>query len=227
MKRVFFLAATVAAATAMPALADVKGGIEAWQRGDYAAAVKLWQPDADRGDPDAEFNLGQAYKLGKGVPVDMAKAQGWYKKAADQGHEQALANYGLILFQSGKRADALPFLTKAADRGEPRAQYVVGTALFNGDFGNKDWPRAYAYMSSAAASGLPQATASLTEMDKYIAEPDRKKGVQIAQGLGKPAPVASSLAAAQSIQTAGPTRPGIEQSALPAVAACSGRRYAS
>ena len=209
MKRALLLAAASAAMIVSPAVADVRAGIEAWQRGDYAAAVKQWEPDAKAGDPDAEFNLGQAYKLGKGVPVDLGKAQIWYKKAADQGHQQALANYGLILFQSGKRTEALPWLTKAADRGEPRAQYVVGTALFNGDFGAKDWPRAYAYMTAAAAAGLPQAATSLGQMDSYVPEADRQKGLQIAQTLGKPTAVVSSLAAARAANTAGPGRAAI------------------
>ena len=42
-------------------------GVDAWTRGDFPAAVKEWQAGAARGDADAQFNLGQAYKLGKGV----------------------------------------------------------------------------------------------------------------------------------------------------------------
>src|SRR5690242_11251214 len=39
--------------------AAVKAGVEAWQKGNYGQAVGLWQPLADKGDPDAQFNLGQ------------------------------------------------------------------------------------------------------------------------------------------------------------------------
>ncbi|MBV9842053.1 MAG: SEL1-like repeat protein [Sphingomonadaceae bacterium] len=219
MKRTMFLAAAAAAGLAAPAIADVKQGIEAWQRGDYAAAVKEWQPAATAGDADAEFNLGQAYKLGKGVPADVAKAQGWYKKAAEQGHVQATAQYGLILFQNGDRAAAMPWLRKAADKGDPRAQYVVGTALFNGDFGPKDWPHAYAYMTRASAAGLPQAGNSLQQMDQYLSADDKQKGLALAQTMAQPTPVVGSLAQAQAIQKAGPalpgTTPGIQAFSLP------------
>ena len=53
------------------AFADVKAGVDAWARGDYPAAVRQWQGPADKGDADAQFNLGQAYKLGRGVPTDL------------------------------------------------------------------------------------------------------------------------------------------------------------
>ena len=36
----------------------VKAGIDAWQRGDDAAAVAIWRPLANKGDADALFNLG-------------------------------------------------------------------------------------------------------------------------------------------------------------------------
>src|SRR5881398_2138414 len=97
-------ASTLAAATAVAALAmtpyaaraDVKAGFDAWQRGDFAAAVAEWRPLADRGDADAQYNLGQAYKMGRGVPSDLRIAQTWYEKAAQQGHPQAAANLGLM-----------------------------------------------------------------------------------------------------------------------------------
>ena len=95
---------TIVAAQTVSA-GDVKLGVDAWARGDYTAAVDKWRPSALAGDPDAQFNLGQAYKLGRGVPVDPALAESWFRKAALQGHEQAETNYGIALFEaSGGRA---------------------------------------------------------------------------------------------------------------------------
>ena len=170
---------------AQPALADVKAGVDAWQQGDYGKAVAEWQPLAQAGDPDAQFNMGQAYKLGRGVKANMATALDWYRKAAAQGHDRAEDNLGLLMFQQGDRAGALPHLQRSAARGEPRAQYIVGTALFNGDLAPKDWPRAYALMSRASGAGLAQATASLKEMDKYIPADQRQQGLAIAQEMNR------------------------------------------
>lgn len=186
MKRIWgVLAAGTVLSIAQPALADVKAGVDAWQQGDYAKAVTLWQPLAQTGDPDAQFNMGQAYKLGRGVKTDPAAAIGWYRKAARQGHSRAEDNLGLLLFQQGDRAGALPFLQHAADRGEPRAQYIVGTALFNGDLMTKNWVRAYALMTRASESGLAQVTTSLSQMDKFIPQDQRTQGIAMARSIGQ------------------------------------------
>jgi uncharacterized protein len=165
------------------ARADVKTGVDAWSRGDYPSAIKEWRPLAINGDADAQFNLGQAYKLGRGVPVDFKLAESWYRKAADQSHFQAEDNLGLILFQNGDRPKAMPYIEKSANRGEPRAQYVLATALFNGDLAKKNWVRAYALMTRASASGLSQASASLAQMDQFIPLEQRQKGLAMARDL--------------------------------------------
>lgn len=163
-----------------PALADVKAGVDAWGRGDFQTAINEWQGPADKGDADAQFNLGQAYKLGRGVPQDLVQAEKWYKKAADQGHMQANDNYGLVLFQANRRSEALPYLQASAERGEPRAQYVLGTGHFNGDFVEKDWIKAYALMTRASAQELPQATSNLAQMDRFIPVEDRRRAIELA-----------------------------------------------
>ncbi|MCM8730027.1 SPOR domain-containing protein [Hephaestia sp. GCM10023244] len=178
--------ALAAAATATPQTAasdnPVKAGVDAWSRGDDVAAVKAWRGAAERGDADAQFNLGQAYKLGRGVAANPAEAEKWYRKAAEQGHYQAEENYGLALFQNGKRTEAAPWLEKAAMRGAPRAQLVYGTMLFNGDGGQaKDWVRAYALMTRASGSGLPQASETLAKMDEFIPQDQRQKGLELAR----------------------------------------------
>ncbi|CAM8637832.1 MULTISPECIES: SPOR domain-containing protein [Sphingobium] len=186
MKHIWGTAALVAMlGVALPALADVKTGVDAWQQGDYAKAIAEWRPLAQSGDPDAQFNLAQAYKLGRGVQPDLNSAIDWYRKAAAQGHLRAEDNLGLLMFQQGDRSGAMPYLQRASMRGEPRAQYIVGTALFNGDTLAKDWVRAYALMTRASASGLPQASTSLEQMDKYIPEDQRKQGLALAASLEK------------------------------------------
>lgn len=199
-----------AGATASP----VKRGVDLWQAEDAAGAVAAWRPAADAGDADAQFDLAQAYKLGRGVPKDMQQAEGWYRKAALQGHDQAQATLGLILFQNGDRGAAMPWLKQAADKGEPRAQYVYGTALFNGDDVAKDWPRAYALMTRAAAAGLPQAKTSLAQMDQFMPMAQRTQGTVLAANVAPPvmtAPAAAvpprSPVAAAPVPPVAPERP--------------------
>jgi len=188
MKWVFGAAigfAAIALATTH-AIADIGSANDAYHRGDYETAVKEYRRLALVGDPVAQYNLGQAYKLGRGVPLDLAQALDWYKRAAD--HIPPLAEaqdaYGLLLFQTGKRQESIPYLQQSANRGDPRAQYVLGTAYFNGDLIAKDNVRAYALMTRASASGnLPKASEALATMDNYIPLDERQRGLAMAREM--------------------------------------------
>jgi tetratricopeptide (TPR) repeat protein len=234
-RHILVAAALTALIGTAPALADVKKGVSAWQAGEFVAAVREWRPLADKGDADAQFNMGQAYKLGRGAPADMKLAQSWYEKAAAQGHAQAQANLGLILFQNGKRTAALPWIRKAADRGDPRAQYVLGTALFNGDGVPKDWPRAYAMMSSAAAQGLAPAKASLVQMEDFVPAADKQKGKELARQMAQrlvevPLDTPTALAAAspkpasKPSRLAGAPKPAADKATAPAAGTVAAAR---
>lgn len=186
VNRKLFFTAMLGAAMVLPggaALADARAGLDAWTRGDFEAAVKAWQLEAAKGDADALFNLGQAYKLGKGVKPDLTKAEELFGRAAAQGHLLAGDNYGLLLFQRGARAQALPFIRAAADRGDPRAQYLLGIGHFNGDIVPKDWVRAYALVSLAQQAGLPQAATALAQMDQHVPMAQRQASVSLAAEL--------------------------------------------
>ncbi|WP_010543318.1 SPOR domain-containing protein [Sphingomonas elodea] len=181
-----FLLAMLAAPGAVRAQdAAVKTGVEAYDRGDYAGALRAWRPLAEKGDADAQYNLGQIYKLGRGVPVDLAEAEKWYRLAALQGHELGEANYGMVLFENGKREAAVPWLERAVGHGEPRAQYLLGVMLFNGDGVAKNWVRAYALMTRASAGGLDPATRTLAQMEQYIPLAERQEGKALAERFAK------------------------------------------
>ncbi|MCD2315943.1 SPOR domain-containing protein [Sphingomonas sp. IC-11] len=181
MKNAYLAGMIATAFVAGTAGADVKQGVDAWARGDYKAAVDVWRPLAAGGDADAQFNLGQAYKLGRGLPASLPTAIEWFRKAAAQGHNQAIDNYGLALFQDGKKAEALPWLEKSAARGERRTQLVLGTMLFNADGVARDWVRAYALVTRSSQQGLPQASQTLAQMDQYIPEAQRQEGLTLAR----------------------------------------------
>lgn len=193
------IAATVcllaACGLATPAAADVKAGVDAWAAGDFGRAVNEWRGPATAGDADAQFNLAQAYRLGRGVEVDLARAEFLYGQAAAQGHLQAADKYGLILFQNGKREAAMPYIEAAAGRGDPQAQYLLGIAHFNGDYAPKDWPRAYALLTLANSAGMSQAPAALAQMDQHIPMEQR----QLAQSLASTMKMEAEAARAREL----------------------------
>ena len=211
------LAASLAGG-APAAAQNVKAGVDAWGRGDFNAAVTQWRAPAVNGDADAQFNLGQAYKLGRGVPLDPALAESWFRKAALQGHHQAEDNYGLALFQAGRKSDAAPWLEKSVQRGEPRGQLVLGTMLFNGDGVPRDYPRAYALMTMASQAGLKSASETLAQMDQYITPADRERGTALAQRYAtelRSAPASGGRGGMMATDPAGPRRTAVAATEVP------------
>ena len=55
---------------------------------DMVKAAK-YRMAAKEGNADAQFNLGICYYIGSGVKQDPAEAAKWFRKAAEQGVEQA------------------------------------------------------------------------------------------------------------------------------------------
>ncbi len=186
--------APVVAQTANAA-ASVKAGVEKWRANDWTGAVALWQPFAAAGDADALFNMGQAYKLGRGVTKDPAVARDYYRKAAIKGHLPAQANLGILLFQAGEKPESMRWLKAAADKGEMRAQYVFGIASLNGDGTPRNMGLAYGYLLRAAAQGLTQATSAIGSIEATLSPTDRANGeavsASLAAGQGVPAGLAS------------------------------------
>lgn len=193
----------VAAGTPLDAQ-SIKAGIEAWQRQDYEAAVENWRPLAQKGDADAAFNMGQAYRMGRGVPLDLAQAQGWLERAARKNHVEAQVTLGLLLFQNGNRTTGLRWLREAAEAGDARAQLVYGTALFNGDGVPRDPVRAYAFVSRAAAQGLAPAKSTLEAMEFTLSDEDRRKGAALALRKATPVVPAKPAPTARPSSTATP-----------------------
>jgi TPR repeat protein len=190
------LAAATLMIVSVPAAGQtVRAGIEAWQKSDYEGAVAIWRPLAEQGNADAAFNLGQAYRLGRGVPTNLAAAQTWLERAARKDHVDAQTTLGLLLFENGNQTGGLRWLKLAAEQGEARALLIYGTALFNGDNVPRDPVLGYAYVSRAAAQGLKPAKETLAQLDAILPVEERKKGVALAIAKAKVAPPPASKAA--------------------------------
>ena len=71
--------------------ADFQKGLTAAQSGDYATALREWEPLAKQGDADAQYYLGVMDANGQGVPQDYKTAVKWFKLAAEQGNAYAQA----------------------------------------------------------------------------------------------------------------------------------------
>ena len=86
-------------------------------RKDVRRAVELWTEAAECGSPNALHNLGEAYRLGDGVKVDMEKSIHYYMKAAMQGHVQSRNNLGCYEAEKGNHDRAVRHLLISAKMG--------------------------------------------------------------------------------------------------------------
>jgi len=82
-----------ATATMAGPLDDADAAIK---RRDYATALRIVRPLAERGDANAQYNLGVFYDNGLGVPQDRIRAYMWLDLAAMQGRESAATFRDLV-----------------------------------------------------------------------------------------------------------------------------------
>ena len=75
---------------------DFAAGMAAYEKHDYATAVKEWRPLAEAGDAPTQFNLGLMYLDGVGVPQNSEQAMEWFRKSADRGYAKAQYNLGAL-----------------------------------------------------------------------------------------------------------------------------------
>ncbi len=104
-------------------------GEAAYLRGDYATAMSLWRPLAERGNAVAQARLGWMYEKGEGVPQDYAQAAAWYLKAAEQGNAVAQSDLG-VMYEYGEGvpqdyAQAAAWYRKAAEQGNAIAENAL------------------------------------------------------------------------------------------------------
>ncbi len=79
--------------------ADFDAGVAAYERQDYATALREFRPLAEQGDAEAQNNLGVMYLKGEGVAQDSKAAVQWYSKASEQGHASAQIILGFMYSQ--------------------------------------------------------------------------------------------------------------------------------
>ena len=158
-----FLRCTTAAA------ADFQAGLDAYNRGDFAAALKEWQPLAEQGDANSQYNLGLLYARGQGVAQDYKQALTWYQKAAEQGVPAAEYNLG-VMYANGQgvpvnSAEASKWFLKAAQQAcSAMRPAVLATIYSEGDGAFKNYDEAAKWYRTAAEQGIASAAFSLGVM---------------------------------------------------------------
>ncbi len=167
--------------------ADIERAVAAYNSGDYATAIALFEPNAHQGNRDAQYAMGVAYYEGNGVNRDLDEALAWFRKAADSGHPTAMFNLGVAHWQGRgvekSFAKAVDWWERAAELSDIPSQYNLGLAYYRGTGAEKDPAKAREWLGKAAAQGHADATRVLAMLDEDQAT---------AQGTASSAPAVSS-----------------------------------
>eukprot|EP00931_Biecheleriopsis_adriatica_P118353 TRINITY_DN93788_c0_g1_i1.p1 TRINITY_DN93788_c0_g1~~TRINITY_DN93788_c0_g1_i1.p1 ORF type:complete len:436 (-),score=97.33 TRINITY_DN93788_c0_g1_i1:7-1254(-) len=150
---------------------DLQHGVFLWEGIRYS--VIFWMKDcpesvrektspwydelAEKDDPDALFNIGQAYEHGRGKELDPVQACRYYKRSASLGHNLAQVSLSK-LFMEFYELDAQPSLSESASklllqaskRGFATAQKNYAIALANGTCLQENSEEAVFWMRRAA-----------------------------------------------------------------------------
>ena len=164
--------------------ADFRAGVDAYQAGDYATALKEFRPLAEQGLADAQYNLAWMYAHGEGVTQDYKKALKWYQLAVEQGDATAGHQLGeMYRFGQGVKTnykEALKFYRLAAPQ-VVQSQYSLGAMYYQGQGVDQDIVIAYMWFYVAAENGNPRSKGNVN----VLAEEMKPKQIAKAEKLAR------------------------------------------
>jgi TPR repeat protein len=144
----------VAHAQADPDLAAAK---RAYDASEFVEAARLVRPLAERGNPGAQFLMGQMLFFGLGMERDDAKAVSWYGLAAQAGNTEAQYRLG-YLYATGQgvaydAAAAERYWLAAANKGHRGAIVALSDFYHEGLYRKEDEVLARRWLNRAAMTG--------------------------------------------------------------------------
>ena len=145
-------------------------------------AFELFSQAAEKGDPEAMFELGKLYEKGIGTEQDVARALALYQKAADLGFADAINDLGFLYYQGaiGQKPDkrkAVELFLKAADLRHPQAMYNVAALIDDGIVPGKTPQDAARYLYAALRTGVKDVLDQLSTNPNQF-KPATRKALQ-------------------------------------------------
>ncbi|MEZ5543079.1 MAG: tetratricopeptide repeat protein [Pseudomonadota bacterium] len=158
--------------------------------------------DAERGERDSQYELGNMYTKGIGIDVDYPKAIAAYEQAAAQGHEKAAYKLGLLYYEgSGVAANkqtAIEWFRKSATSNYPAAQYYLGRMYAAGEGTARDPEQALVWLGKAVDGGFDQARGAMIDVSESMAQaaapPEQPPAAATPEPKPKPKPAPAAPA---------------------------------
>ena len=129
-----------------------------------AEQVRVLEQLWDAGFTVAAHQLGKCWRDGMGVLPDDEKAELWFRRAAEAGHDFSRYALGKLLQGQGRMDETVSWYEKAAAQGNSYAAYQLGKLYLQGEQVPKDVDKAVEYLSSAAQEGNQYAQYTLGKL---------------------------------------------------------------
>jgi hypothetical protein len=144
-------------------------GLRALKFDDMDRALVYLNFAAKMNSAEAQCQLAELYKTGKGVDVDNQKAKYWYERAAQLGDAVAMYFLGMFYFEGvdgeRDRKKAAQYFRRSADIGNVAlAQFNLAQMLYRGDDIPQNYEEAFHYFKLCAEQGDSEAMLQLCKM---------------------------------------------------------------
>jgi len=145
--------------------------VSAYERGDYATALREFRVLAGQDNAEARYYLGVMYVNGLGVLEDRSEASAYYHNAGRQGHAKAQLVLGraydfAVLGLQQDFVAAVKWYRRSAEQGLTKAQYNLAGMYANGKGAPQDYFEALKWYKEAANQGDTLAQRAIGEMYK-------------------------------------------------------------
>ena len=157
----------------------------------YSDAFKWYLLGAEKGSPQAQFEVGYCYEIGQGVSKDYSEAIKWYMMAAEPNEESNIgspdAQYRLgLCYENGRGVnkdltEAIKWYSKAVNPIDNELSANVDALFQLGqcyEFGRgvpKDYSKAIEWYSKASENGHSQANERIATLKLFVGQVNGKE----------------------------------------------------
>ena len=140
---------------------------------------------AEKGDSNAQFDVGYKYYYGVGVTLDLFQSFKWYEKSAVQGNVLAQNLLGFMFYkgegvlQSYK--EAIKWYEKAAENGHPYAPFRIGEMYYIGKGIPRNFLHSLMWCYIAEKRGIKKAGRFRFELEKKMMFEQIKKARELSK----------------------------------------------
>ncbi len=133
---ILFLSLT--AVSSNVAASGLDDAVDAMRAGDFAEAYCIMRPLAERGDADAQYNIGWMYLNGYGLRINDRLALEWWLRASEQGHIDANFSIGMLYSLGEGEVDknlnlAVDYYLLAVKNGQEDAVSLLRSMMMRND----------------------------------------------------------------------------------------------